>query len=75
MSNLGLIKAQKGRLNEALKFYDKALASDPDYNMALLNKIGVLIQLNRKQQAQTVINHLIDKHPEYRTMLQKRGLL
>ena len=75
LSNLGLIKAQKGRLNEALKFYDKALASDPDYNMALLNKIGVLIQLNRKQQAQTVINHLIDKHPEYRTMLQKRGLL
>jgi len=74
-SNLGLINAQKGKITMALNYYQKALAIDPDYKNALLNKIGLLVQLNRKNEAQRDIQHLIKKYPAYEAVLKQNGVI
>jgi hypothetical protein len=48
---------------------------DPDYKNALLNKIGLLVQLNRAKEAEPALQQLLKKHPETKQMLQQRGLL
>lgn len=63
LSNLGFMQALQGKYPQAMSLYDEALALDPDYKMALLNKIGLLLQLNKKAEAKLVLIHLLDKHP------------
>jgi tetratricopeptide (TPR) repeat protein len=43
LSNLGYIYFLKGDLEYALSLYNKALALDPDYEQALMNKIALFI--------------------------------
>lgn len=74
-ANLGLLLAQQGKVNEALKHYNHALALDPDYKNVLLNKIGLLLHLNRKEEAQPVIDQLIKKYPEQKRLLKSKGIL
>jgi tetratricopeptide (TPR) repeat protein len=75
LANLGLVLAQKGQITAALQHYDRALQLDPDYRSALLNKIGLLVQLNRKEEAQGAVQQLLNKHPETKALLQQQGIL
>jgi tetratricopeptide (TPR) repeat protein len=74
-SNLGLLFAQQGKVNKALQHYNQALALDPDYKNALLNKIGLLVYLKREKEAQSIIQHLIKKYPEQKSILKNKGIL
>lgn len=64
LSNLGFMQALQGKYPQAMRLYDQALALDPDYKMALLNKVGLLLQLNKKEEAKLILIHLLDKHPD-----------
>lgn len=75
LANMGLLLAQQGKIAPALQHYNQALALDPDYRTALLNKIGLLLQLGRRDEAQPSIDHLLNKHPETRALLEQRGIL
>lgn len=75
LANMGLLLAQQGKVTPALQHYNRALALDPDYRTALLNKIGLLLQLGRRNEAQPSIDHLLNKHPQTRTLLEQRGIL
>ncbi len=75
LANLGLVLAQKGQITAALQYYDRALQLDPDYRSALLNKIGLLVQLKRTAEAQPAIKQLLKKYPDMKPLLQQQGLL
>lgn len=75
LSNLGLTYALQQNWNKALELYDKALAYDPDYASALLNKVGVLVQMRRLPEAKRVLNRCLKRHPEHPRALQMQKAL
>ncbi len=62
--NLGYVKALMGKFDEAENFYDNAIALDPDYEQALLNKASILIQKNEKTAALNFLNRILKINPD-----------
>lgn len=61
--NLGNAYRRTDRPQAALECYDYLLASDPDYMPALVNRGGVLIDLNRLNEAEVALGAALTRHP------------
>ncbi len=62
--NLGYVKALLGKFDEAEIHYDFAIALDPDYEQALLNKASLLFQKNNKAAGLKFLNRILKINPE-----------
>lgn len=64
-SNLGyLILIQDKDTEKALTYYNKALALDPDYRQAILNKAGLFIYTGKTDAAKKLLNSFIKRYPD-----------
>ncbi len=61
--NLGFAHALTNNLPEALRRYDQALALDPDYEQALVNKAAVLIFQGKKGEAKGLLERVLKLNP------------
>jgi len=66
---------EDGRYNEALAEYQAALAIDPDHFQAGRGKARSLMQLGKNEEALTVFDGLIEKHPDFAAIYANRGIL
>ena len=65
LSNLGYYYfAFENNAEKALQLYNKALALDPDYELALLNKAGLFISTKQFTEARKVLNQILKNNPE-----------
>jgi tetratricopeptide (TPR) repeat protein len=62
--NLGFAQALTNNLPEALRRYDQALALDPDYEQALVNKAAILIFQGKKGEAKGLLERVLKLNPE-----------
>jgi len=63
-NNLGYILLLEGKLEPANTHFDKALALDPDYELAMLNKVGYFLTKNDMSNAKKWLNLILKKFPE-----------
>jgi tetratricopeptide (TPR) repeat protein len=61
--NLGFAHALTNNLPEALRRYDQAIALDPDYEQALVNKAAVLIFQGKKGEAKGLLERVLRLNP------------
>jgi tetratricopeptide (TPR) repeat protein len=73
--NLGLLLATTGRLDEARRSYEAALARDPAHADARGNLASVLVQLGRVDEATRQLIALVDRDPENALARANLGLL
>ena len=64
LSNLGYLAMLEQQTNAAVQFYNRALALDPDYEQALLNRTAVYLKAGNKTAAKTDLLHLLQHHPD-----------
>jgi cytochrome c-type biogenesis protein CcmH/NrfG len=62
-SNLGYYYLTKQNIDLAIKNFDKALQLDPDYELALMNKAGVLMFQNKNKEAEKLLQQVLAKNP------------
>jgi len=62
--NLGYIYLLQGNAQKADQLYDKTLSLDPDYELAKMNKVGVMIYQKKYPQARAMLKTILSKHPE-----------
>jgi tetratricopeptide (TPR) repeat protein len=62
--NLGYVKALMGKFDEAEKYYENAIALDPDYEQALLNKASLHFQKNEKPLSLKLLNRILKINPD-----------
>lgn len=60
LTNLGYVYALQGKLDESVEWYDKAIALDPDYVQALLNKAAIMVLQKKKAAAQQLFNRILE---------------
>lgn len=63
-ANLGYVHMLKGDYAKALRLLDEAIAIQPDYEIALFNKAGVLIQLNQINEAKSLLASMKKRFPK-----------
>jgi len=63
LSNLGYINVLNGKINAGMQLYDEALALDPDYENALLNKAGVFLFQEKKKEAKELLFRVLQINP------------
>ena len=59
MCNLGFIYLQGRNTLKAEEYYNKALALDPDYEQALLNKAGLLMYEMKNDEALKLVKRIL----------------
>ncbi len=64
LSNLGELCITHRRAEEALNWFDKALACTPDFFEARLNKIAALFELGRNDDARVAAEQLVTDRPD-----------
>ncbi len=65
LSNLGFYYlSNENNSQKAEALYNRAIALDPDYEQALLNKAGLLMATNRRQEAVTLLQKIVKKNPK-----------
>ncbi|MBA3648261.1 MAG: pilus assembly protein TadD [Chitinophagales bacterium] len=64
LSNLGYVYLLKGDLQYAGSLFDKALAIDPDYTQAILNKIALALRLQKNEDAKQLAQRLLKIEPD-----------
>lgn len=69
LNNRGLAALAAGHLVRALVDFDAALAADPEFGEARLNRCAALARLGRREEAETAIRGYLRQHPE-----SERGL-
>lgn len=62
--NLGFMLARNGAHAEALTYYNKALALDPDFEQALFNKAAVLNLMGKKEETRRLLQRLLKLNPQ-----------
>lgn len=73
LSNYGyLVLIKEGDTSQAMRYYNKALELDPDYEQAILNKIGLLMFTGKTESAKTELKNFLKRNPEHP---QARALL
>ena len=73
--HLGIERAKAGRLDEAIRCYNEALALQADHPDATFNRSLVLARQEKKEEALAGYNAVLAKHPDYIKALQNRGLM
>jgi tetratricopeptide (TPR) repeat protein len=73
--NLALLLATTGRLEEARRSYEAALARDPSHADARGNLASVLVQLGRGDEAARQLTTLVERDPENALARANLGLL
>ena len=63
LSNMGYIYALNSNFDKAMDLYNQAIALDPDYEQALINKSALLVNLNKKSEALVLMKRIIKKNP------------
>ena len=74
LCNLGFLKVRQRRFAEGEAFYDQALALDPDYVQALLNKAAVRFQRNDAATGKALLRRILTidpDHPEAKPILEQ----
>ncbi|MEM9822223.1 MAG: tetratricopeptide repeat protein, partial [Bacteroidota bacterium] len=64
LNNLGYVFALQGKFAVAMNHYDRAIALDPDYEQALLNKSALLLQEGKKGEARQFLQRILKINPE-----------
>jgi tetratricopeptide (TPR) repeat protein len=65
LSNLGYLKLLVNRDTSASRIlFDKAIALDPDYDQAVINKAGLLVATNNKKDALILLQKFSQRHPK-----------
>ncbi|RMG87930.1 MAG: tetratricopeptide repeat protein [Bacteroidetes bacterium] len=62
--NLGYLYALEGQFEEAEKRYDEALALDPDYEQALINKAAILFLRKERGAARRLLRRALQINPQ-----------
>lgn len=62
-SNLAFLQMQKGNQKSAMDLLDYSLKLDPDYELAVFNKVSLLIQLNKEKEALTLLSRFAARFP------------
>ncbi|MCB0663326.1 MAG: tetratricopeptide repeat protein, partial [Saprospiraceae bacterium] len=70
LTNLGYIKVIQGNLPAGEALYDRAIALDPDYIQALLNKAAVALQTNRQGEAVKLLQRILSIDPNHQQARQ-----
>jgi tetratricopeptide (TPR) repeat protein len=63
LSNMGYIYALNSNFNKAMELYNQAIALDPDYEQALINKSALLVNMNKKTEALVLMKRIIKNNP------------
>lgn len=63
--NLGYVMLLGGDAAKADQLYDKALALDPDYELALLNKAGLYAYLKQYAKAMDYVSRVLKRNPKH----------
>ena len=63
LCNLGFVFASQNQTMLAESYYDQALALDPDYQQALLNKAAIRIFNNDKKTARQLLQRVLQINP------------
>jgi tetratricopeptide (TPR) repeat protein len=77
LSNLGYVYFLKGDLEYAESLFDKALALDPDYEQAMMNKVALFLALKKNTEAATWAEKVLKLNPQNekaRMVLRQRSL-
>ncbi|MEY4927932.1 MAG: hypothetical protein RI894_2368, partial [Bacteroidota bacterium] len=73
LSNMGyLLLVTKGDTKQAMFYYNRALALDPDYEQAIVNKAGLLINTDNKALAMSILQKFVSRKPNAQ---KAKGLL
>ncbi len=73
LSNYGNILCAVNRHQEALAYYDRALALKPDDVLALTNRGATLNALGRREEALACYDRALALHPDYAPAYYNRG--
>lgn len=75
LSNLGYIYLQNNEHNTANNYLNRALTLDPDYELAIGNKIRLLIEQNKLEKALQWAEHLYNNQKKQNKSTEKTELL
>ncbi len=75
LNNIGYIYLLEGKTEQAYPYFDKALALDPDYELAMLNKVGYLVFKKEYATAKKWLNKILKKNPDNQKAKQMLGQL
>ena len=64
LSNMSFIYLQQGKIDDAWKYINKALALDPDYEQALFNKAALYMSANNTQETKNTLRIILKKNPK-----------
>ncbi len=64
LTNLGYIYILEMNIRKSLELYDKAIALDPDYEQALMNKAAVMLLTKKKKQANNLLKRVLKINPD-----------
>jgi len=64
LTNLGYIYILEMDIPKSMELYDKAIALDPDYEQALINKAAILLLLKKKEAAKNLLQRVLRINPE-----------
>lgn len=63
LTNMGFAYLKRGDTRLAMQYYNQALALDPDFEQALLNKAGLYNYLGNRVEAKKVLEQIIKRNP------------
>lgn len=64
LTNLGYLTTLRKDIEGGMKYYNKALALDPDYEQAIVNKIAILLIQKKKAVAKKYLDRLLVINPK-----------
>jgi hypothetical protein len=64
LTDMGFGYLKQGNTAMAMQCYNDALALDPDFEQALLNKAGLLNYLGKKEDARNLLRRIIRRNPQ-----------
>ena len=63
LNNLGFVNVLGGNITEGQRLYDQAIALDPDYEQALINKAALLVFLKKTEEAKELLLRVLRLNP------------
>jgi Tfp pilus assembly protein PilF len=63
-TNLGFAYLKQNNTQKAMDFYNQALALDPDFEQALLNKAGLYNYLGKPIEAKNMLKKILKRNPQ-----------
>ena len=75
LSNIGLALQERGDLNAALPYYDRAIRLKPDYYIALSNKGALLGRMGKNEEAISFLFEALRYKPNHAMALNNIGIV